>query len=89
MSPWWLAAPFLGVIVCYFYRHRSLGLALIIAGGLNNLLDVVRVGYVIDDLHIHNLFFNLADVMIILGAIFTIISVDKSIKKPIQNLSTD
>ncbi len=50
-----------------------MGLTLIIAGGLGNLIDRIRLGYVVDYLDISPLFvypiFNFADCLVVVGAL--------------------
>lgn len=54
-------------------RVMRAGLTLIIAGGLGNLIDRVRLGYVVDYLDVSPLFrypiFNLADCLVFVGAV--------------------
>lgn len=60
-------------------RALSMGLALIMAGALGNLIDRLRLGYVIDFIHVHNAdvwhfpIFNVADVAINLGVALVLI----------------
>lgn len=57
----------------------SAGLALVMAGALGNLIDRLRLGYVIDFLHVHNgdvwhfPIFNVADVAINIGVALILI----------------
>lgn len=57
----------------------STGLAMILAGALGNLIDRVRLGYVIDFIHVHNStgwnfpIFNVADMAINLGVALILI----------------
>lgn len=57
----------------------SAGLALVMAGAVGNLIDRVRLGYVIDFLHVHNgnvwhfPIFNVADVAINIGVALILI----------------
>lgn len=46
---------------------RGIGALLLLAGGLSNLIDIIIWGGVLDPFHIHNLQFNLADIIIIMG----------------------
>ena len=48
-------------------RGSSLSLALIIGGGVSNLIDVALRDYVIDTFVVKNFGFNLADVSILIG----------------------
>ncbi|MFN3698824.1 MAG: signal peptidase II, partial [Dictyoglomus sp.] len=51
-------------------RYKYLEIGLILGGLLGNLYDRVFYGYVIDFIHIKNLFvFNLADLFITVGGI--------------------
>ncbi|MFP4648122.1 MAG: signal peptidase II [Halorhodospira sp.] len=83
---WVLAAVALGVSLYLIYWLRqlgtgyprlSLGLALILAGALGNLIDRLRLGYVVDFIHLHYAgfhwpLFNVADIGITLGAALVI-----------------
>lgn len=57
----------------------SAGLALVMAGALGNLIDRVRLGYVIDFMHVHNStgwnfpIFNVADIAINIGVALVLI----------------
>lgn len=74
----------IAVIVClfiiYYYRQIPegnlfirLALGLEMGGALGNAIDRVRLGYVVDFLHVHGWpVFNLADSMIVLGVIILI-----------------
>jgi signal peptidase II len=63
------------VVIAWRRRHRSsavehLGLALVVAGAIGNTLDRVRRGYVIDFIHVHHWpVFNVADVLVVVGAV--------------------
>lgn len=54
-------------------KYIRLGLLMIVAGGLGNLVDRIRLGYVVDYLDISPLFnypiFNFADCMVCIGAV--------------------
>lgn len=60
-------------------------LSLILAGGMGNLVDRIFRGYVIDYLDINALFsypvFNLADICVVTGVIFLVITMIKSFNK--------
>jgi len=61
------------------YIITALGFCFIFFGGLSNLFDRLFLGYVIDYIQItERSFFNLADVMLIIGVTFVIISSFKS-----------
>ena len=74
--PMLLIAAVLYLLRRYHVRHPlgKWAAALIIAGGIGNLIDRVRLGYVVDMFHF--LFwqsypvFNVADVFVVFGAIF-------------------
>lgn len=56
------------------YRVRKAGLALVIGGALSNLIDRIRLGYVVDYLHIRvgvlkKLVINLGDLLILIGGV--------------------
>lgn len=76
-------------------RVLSIGLALVMAGALGNLIDRVRLGYVIDFLHVHygNVWhfpiFNIADVAINIGValiLFDAFFLEKK-RQPLQSSS--
>lgn len=64
-----------GGVIVYYYRilgahHWSMRLALglLLGGTLGNLVDRLRLGYVVDFLHVHGLpVFNVADIAIVAG----------------------
>jgi len=67
----------LPVLFIWFKKNRNLGLLLVLAGGLSNLIDRLILGYVVDWIYLP--FFpysvlNLADIYITLGAILSLIS---------------
>lgn len=63
-------------LLLYFWHQHSPYLYLIIGGALGNIVDRVRLGYVLDFINIHYWpVFNVADICIFLGVILTIISV--------------
>ncbi len=74
----------IGVALMIFFRRlpltaqaKRIGVALIMGGGLGNLLDRVRLGYVVDFISVHiggaqwtmSGTFNLADVWIVIGVV--------------------
>lgn len=77
-SPWLLAAVGIAVVLVlmvYLYKERpggfyGLGLALVAAGALGNLLDRVFLGHVVDFIQLTFLtfpVFNVADISVTLG----------------------
>lgn len=70
-----LTASFLVLVFGYLYRTkifvRRLGLTFMAAGGVSNLLDRLLVGGVRDIFSLGPLFFNIADVVIVLGVLLT------------------
>jgi len=63
------------VLLIYFWHRHSPYLYLVVGGALGNILDRIRLGYVLDFIHIHYWpVFNVADVSIFLGVILTIVS---------------
>ncbi|WP_338521722.1 signal peptidase II [Candidatus Legionella polyplacis] len=69
---------------CLFFfkkKHsviRSLSISLIIGGGLSNLFDRIRLGYIIDYIYVnynknYNLVLNIADICIVIGVIIIFI----------------
>ena len=66
------------LFLVYFWREHSPYLYLIVGGALGNILDRIRLGYVVDFIHIRFWpVFNLADICILLGVILTLISTVK------------
>jgi len=75
------------ILVVVFFRSRyrnatiRTSLALLLAGALGNIIDRVRLGYVIDfiQLHISNRFywpmFNIADTSVVVGAVLILVFV--------------
>ena len=70
----------LGVLLSGRFKHSrlvSIGGALVIAGGLGNLLDRVLRGFVVDFIHYYKWFdfpvFNVADMCITVGAVLILI----------------
>lgn len=71
-------------IAVYIWINRKKGkrvelilLTLILAGGIGNLIDRVRLGYVVDflDFRVWSYIFNFADICVVLGCIFLFIYV--------------
>ena len=77
------------IILCYYYylppyyKLTRIGLAFQLGGAAGNLVDRIRVGYVIDFLNISFFppIFNLADTAIVIGGIIFIYSLWKEGKK--------
>jgi signal peptidase II len=66
------------VLLVYFWREHSPYLYLIVGGALGNILDRIRLGYVVDFIHISFWpVFNVADICILLGVVLTLISTAK------------
>ncbi|MFW5988565.1 MAG: signal peptidase II [bacterium] len=67
----------IALIIFRYYSNKSIyldtGITLIIAGGIGNLIDRIRLGYVIDflDFRIWPVF-NLADSAVVIGMVFLI-----------------
>jgi len=56
-----------------YQRNYEMALALIFSGIVSNFIDKIRFGFIIDYVNFINIFiFNLADIAILLGAIFFI-----------------
>ncbi|HEY9056500.1 MAG TPA: signal peptidase II [Aurantimonas sp.] len=80
-----LLSAFVLVIVLYLWvktpaerRLLHLGLAIIVGGAIGNLIDRVRLGYVVDYIYFHTpvwdfAVFNLADAFITVGAVVILI----------------
>lgn len=70
-----VSAPLLLIVILgfVFFAPRRQGMtvanALIIAGGLSNIIDRLVYGAVLDWIHVFGLWFNVADVMIVGGAV--------------------
>lgn len=63
------------VLLIYFWHRHSPYLYLIVGGAIGNIIDRIRLGYVLDFIHIpYWPVFNLADISIFLGVVLTIIS---------------
>ena len=69
-------------------RLERLCITLIISGGLGNLIDRIRLGFVVDYIDINQLFtypmFNLADCCVVVGACLLVVSVLLEEKKKPQ-----
>ncbi|MGI6010571.1 MAG: signal peptidase II [Ruminococcus sp.] len=93
----WTTAGVTGGVILYFFRLlknggntlQKLGCALVAGGGLNNLLDRKKKGYVTDYFSfnvewekLRKIVFNLSDMFIFLGAFFVILGeLQKNLKK--------
>ena len=79
----WLAVIALGIIVFYRESFPKIGFLLIIAGIIGNLIDRIMYGYVVDFINFKFWpVFNIADSLIFLGVVYTIIVwIKKDIKK--------
>ena len=67
-----------GYLTC-LNKHRDhagmkAGTGLLLAGGLNNLLDRCRRGYVVDYIRLNKLVFNLSDIYVLTGAVILFIT---------------
>ena len=85
----WLLVAIVIVVLCVafwaLYTNKVYGLlericvTLIIAGGLGNLCDRIRYGFVVDFIDINELFsypmFNVADCFVVVGAVLMVIAV--------------
>ena len=82
---WFLVGLVIVMLICltifivkYKYKHSffMISAVMVIAGGVGNLIDRVRFGYVVDylDVKLFNFaVFNFADICVVLGAIFLLI----------------
>lgn len=73
-----MLAALLVFVIRYKYKHPffMVSSVMVMAGGVGNLIDRVRLGYVIDylDVKLFNFaVFNFADICVVLGAIFLLI----------------
>lgn len=63
------------IVLLFKYKHHTaityICTVLIVAGGLGNLIDRVKLGYVIDFIHVlfFDYIFNFADCMVVVGVI--------------------
>jgi len=85
----WLLTLIVSVVICIafwtLYTNKinrtieRICVTMIIAGGLGNLCDRIRYGFVVDFIDINQLFsypmFNVADCFVVVGAILMVISV--------------
>lgn len=70
---YFLIGTVLLIFIILFFKTKNPGFFLIILGGLSNFFDRICFGYVIDYLRLSILpisFFNIADLMIIVGILF-------------------
>lgn len=58
------------IILAFYFRHRSLGLTIILAAGLSNLIDRIAFGAVRDFIYypVLNFYGNIADITLAIGA---------------------
>ena len=72
-------------------KSANMGLTLILAGGVGNLIDRIFRGYVVDYIDISKLFnfpiFNFADILIVLGVILVIITIILNTIKSQENIN--
>lgn len=85
-----VTAVIMAGIAVYIWLNRKKGkkvelilLTLIVAGGVGNLIDRIRLGYVVDflDFRVWSYIFNFADICVVLGCIFLFIYVFKGSKE--------
>lgn len=70
----WIAVIALGAIIYYYSHFPKLGFLMIISGIIGNLIDRVMYGYVIDFINFKIWpIFNIADSLVFLGVVYTII----------------
>jgi signal peptidase II len=70
-------------------RLERAGLGLVLAGAIGNTLDRVRRGYVVDFIHVHHWpIFNVADILVVVGALLLLASSWVSGRHPPQRLSS-
>lgn len=89
----WLAVIVLGIIIYYKNSFPKIGFIMILAGIIGNLIDRISYGYVIDFINFRFWpVFNIADSLIFIGVLITIIVLwkkdkkkDKEIKKKKNN----
>lgn len=94
--PFFFAVPIIAMVILGFLyrdlpkssRWRALALGLVTGGAIGNLIDRVRLGYVVDflDFHYQNIYyfpaFNVADSAICVGvAILLLSTMDKNLEK--------
>ncbi|MGC9003249.1 MAG: signal peptidase II [bacterium] len=67
------------ILLLFFWQEHSSYLYLVVGGALGNILDRIRLGFVVDFIHIRFWpVFNIADVFISLGVVLTLISAIKN-----------
>jgi signal peptidase II len=85
----WIAVIALGVIIFYYSHFPKLGFLMIISGIIGNLIDRLFYGHVIDFINFKFWpVFNVADSLVFLGVIYTVIvwiKEDKDEKKAKEN----
>lgn len=70
----WIAVIALGIIIYYYSHFPRLGFLMIVSGIIGNLIDRVMYGYVIDFINFKIWpVFNIADSLVFLGVVYTII----------------
>lgn len=77
----WLAGAILAALLITLKGQWSWGVVLVLSGGISNTLDLAFRHKVVDIVVLKNLFFNIADVEIVLGTALILIS---SLKQIIQ-----
>jgi signal peptidase II len=83
-----LATMAVAALLLFLARVRALGrpvlvgFGLVIGGGLGNLVDRVRLGYVTDFILHGNNAFNLADVAILVGTMLILVGLAASLLRP-------
>ncbi len=70
----WIAVIALGIIIYYYSHFPRLGFLMIVSGIIGNLIDRVMYGYVIDFINFKIWpIFNIADSLVFLGVLYTVI----------------
>lgn len=70
-----LSGALLITVIVMAFKQRSSGLVLIAAGGLSNFLERFLTGQIVDNLHLGQLDFNVADIVIAAGVTLVIIHI--------------
>lgn len=84
MAPFVFSGLILILCLIFWLKKPSLGLGLIIGGGIGNLVERAVTGTIHDMLVIGNLEFNPADILIAVGIVVIVVKlVPQAVKRPL------